>query len=178
MLGATMFRNPRENSTQDLREKLLPSTGRAPTPPKESTRTPVHTAPPYFGLPNPTSSTDTSPSFRRASATKVMPLKNGNGKINGKRQNQSILNFFGKQPDKVSSPETSARDSDSLFFEEKPHIQRPRTLNARDRDDALPERTRYNELETPIKRRKINTEDENALVRTPSPEIRPRSPGA
>jgi DNA cross-link repair 1A protein len=172
-----MFRNPRENSMQDLREKLLPSTGRAPTPPKDSTRTPVHTASPYFGLPNPTSSTDTSPSFRRASATKVIPLKNGNAKINGKRQNQSILNFFGKRPDKVSSPETSARDSDSLFFEEIPHIQRPHTLNARDGDNTLSERTRYNELETPTKRRKIDVEDENALVRTPSPEIRPRSPG-
>jgi DNA cross-link repair 1A protein len=107
-----------------------------------------------------------------------MPLKNGNAKINGKRQNQSILNFFGKQLDKVSVPETSARDSDSLFFEETNHIQRPRTLNARNGDEAASERTRYNESETPIKRRKTDAEDENALVRTPSPEIRPRSSGA
>jgi len=104
-----------------------------------------------------------------------MPLKNGNAKINGKRQNQSILNFFGKQLDKVSAPETSARNSDSLFFEETNHIQRRRTLNAENGDDALSEGTRYNELETPIKRRKTDTEDENALVWTPSPETRPRS---
>jgi DNA cross-link repair 1A protein len=172
-----MFRNPRENSKQDLRKKFPPSIGRAPTPPKESARTPVHTASPYSGLPNPTSSTDTSPSLRRPSATKVMPLKNGNAKINGKRQNQSILNFFGKQLDKVSSPETSARDSDSLFFEEKAHIQRPRTVNAPALDEASSEWTRYNELETPIKRRKTDAEDEDAVVRTPSPEIRPRPSG-
>jgi DNA cross-link repair 1A protein len=107
-----------------------------------------------------------------------MPLRNGNAKLNGKRQNQSILNFFGKQLDKVSAPGTGARDSDSLFFEETNHIQRPRTLDARNGDDTSSERTRYNELETPIKRRKTDTEDGSALVRTPSPETCPRFLGA
>jgi hypothetical protein len=113
-----MFRNPRQTSLQDVREKLLPSVGRAPTPPNDSTSTPTNTGSPYFGLPHPASSIDASPAFRKTPGTKSMPLKNGNGKISGRRQNQSILNFFGKQTDKGSTSQYTTGENDSLFFED------------------------------------------------------------
>src|SRR4051812_19464268 len=109
-----MFRNPRQNSMQDLRDKLLPSTGRAPTPPNDSARTPAHTASPYFGLPDVALSKNASPAVPRTSPTKNMPLKN---KTNGKRPNQSILSFFGKQAGKASPSKGNISSNDGLFFE-------------------------------------------------------------
>ena len=173
-----MFRNPRENAMQDLREKLIPSTGRAPTPPSESTRTPAPTASPYFRLPNPASSNDASPAVRWTPATKNTPLKSGNGKIHGKRHNHSILHFFGKQADRISTAENNIGSNDSLFFEETRNTLASPALSVQNGEETLPERVRYNELETPVKRRKLGDDDENAWVRTPSPEIRPRSSGA
>ena len=102
-----------------------------------------------------------------------MPFKSGNGKFNGKRQNQSILNFFGKPVDTSSTTEKSTRDSGSLFLEETSHNQTSTALNGPSGGDASPERLRYNELEGPMKRRKVDMEDEYAWVRTPSPEIGP-----
>src|SRR2546423_2267877 len=173
-----MFRSPRQNSVQDLRDKLLPSTGRAPTPPNESARTPAHTASTYFGPPNPAPSTNASPAVRRTSSTKNMPLKNGYGKMNGKRQNQSILNFFGKQAGKGSTSESNIGSNDSLFFEERGYTLASPVLNGQNGEDTLPERARYHELEMAVKRRRVKVDDEDIWVRTPSPEIRPGSSGA
>jgi DNA cross-link repair 1A protein len=104
-----------------------------------------------------------------------MTLKNGNGKFKGKRQNQSILNFFGKKTDNISLSENGTGGNDSLFFEDISRTQTSPALEGRNGREASPERLRYNELETPMKRRKVDINNTYALVRTPSPEIRPRS---
>src|SRR5436305_11733990 len=103
-----MSRNPRKISSQHSGVKLLPSLGRAPTPPKDSTN---HLTSPYFGLPLHVSSTDSSRAVQRISVTRNLSVKSSNGKSQGKRQNQSILNFFGRQTDKRPSSETPAGDS-------------------------------------------------------------------
>jgi DNA cross-link repair 1A protein len=51
-------------------------------------------------------------------------------------------------------------------------------IQARNGEETSPERLRYNELETPMKRRKVESDDEQAWVKTPLPEIRPISSGA
>ena len=163
---------------QDLREKLLPSTGRAPTPPSDSARMPGQSASPYFGLPTAASCTDTSSALRRSPATRSMPVKNANSKLNGKRQNQSILNFFGKQVEKLSVSGNNSGDKDSLFFEESSHNQTFQALSGQAAGESSPERLRYNEFDTPIKKRRLDVDDAHALVRTPSPDVRLRSSGA
>lgn len=173
-----MFRNPRKNSTHDLSDKLLPALGRSPTPPNDSTNKPNHTTSPYFGLPLHVSSTDSSPAFGRISATRNMPAKIGNVKPNSKRQNQSILNFFGRQTDKRPTSKTPTGDNDNLFFEEIRRAQTSAAPTAQTEGEISPERHRYHELETPVKRRKVEGDEEHVWVKTPSPGIRPRSSGA
>ena len=168
-----MFRNPRENSIQELTEKLLPSTGRAPTPPSGSTN---QKSPRNFGLPRSIamlsrqdSSGDIDAALRVTSATSKTPSKSRNSRTHGKPQNQSILNFFSKK----------AGQEDNLFFDEAPgHTSQespPKKLDhvygALENSNLDP----YNEHEGSVKRRKLVQDREGLLVRTPSPEARSAS---
>ena len=170
-----MFRNPRENSIQELREKLLPSTGRAPTPPSES---PKQKSSPYFALPSSNamlsrqdSGGDIDGTLRRTSATSKTTPKTRNARIHGKPQNQSILNFFGKK----------AEQEDNLFFEEAPGLKPEESpVKKLDQGFGIPKNTefgRYSENEVSVKRRRLTEDGERLLVRTPSPEARPASIG-
>lgn len=159
---------------QDLRDKLLPSSGRAPTPPEESSVVSKITSSPYFGLSN---TQDMKHGSRGSSAAKKTPMKSGNSTANitGKRPNQSILNFFGKQVEKTPDNDKGVDDSDSLFFEERKPSQAAHGSNEPKATNYGLGRSRFNESQSPVKRRRLDDDGDDDRVRTPSPDRRSRS---
>ena len=160
-----MFRNPRENTGRELAESILPSVGRPPTPPNAGS--------PYFNLATAHSKTNGS---SPTPMTSRLPAPRSSASRKGK-QNQSILSFFGKA-DKAQVEEESL-----LFFNdtkpEKPRHQAPRQSGLPSVEDLLPGRSlaspesspsRFNEDDTPVKRRRLENEELEQPVRTPSPD--------
>ena len=190
-----MFRNPRENSLQHLKERLLPSIGRAPTPPNEYPTTTKHNSSPYFGrhaTPTPElvglvdkDVAKSSPPLGRPPATRTAPLKNGNSKTHGLRQNKSILNFFAKA-DKTGG-EDSVGDDDSLFFEESVKhrsagdasgvdcLETPASIRNLEEGETFLENARFNESVSPVKRRRLDSSLEDEVVATTSPAVRTKA---
>ena len=169
-----MFRNPRENVRLSVDEVLLPSVGRPPTPPTEITNSQSMAS--YSAQASAMVTTNKSayqnprlPVIGRQTAPKTSSAK--------KSQNKSILSFFNKA-DKSAEPDTT--EEPGLFIEEdRPSNDGyPPEVLGHDsgRDSLLPEspfnhanEDRYNELDSPVKRRKLD-EDLSATIRTPSPE--------
>ena len=86
------------------------------------------------------------------------------------KQNQSILSFFGKSEKAESSP---------LFFDDgkRPRERSPEhTLEGSD-IFLSQEGSRFNEDETPVKRRRMEEDDFGLPLRTPSPEKKPVESG-
>lgn len=162
-----MFRNPRENSGRALSETLLPSIGRPPSPPNARSA--------YFAMPM--SAVQTMPSTQNPAVGR-QALQRGSTAKRGK-QNQSILNFFGKT-DKVEALNTNENAEESpLFFVEKNETSILTSSQsaepATSHDDLTRSTSRFNEDETPSKRPRLDLHDEDAFARTPSPELSQRT---
>ncbi|KAK5230898.1 DNA cross-link repair protein PSO2/SNM1 [Exophiala xenobiotica] len=158
-----MFRNPRENATVDPSEVLLPSTGRPPTPPATGSSKQLTSSPYFASTTTKASSMSKTPILGRQPATKIPSSKKG-----AFRQNQSILQFFGKA-DK-NDQNGIEKDSVPLFFKDAHQsVEKPAALDWVPNGTGHNEQGRYNEDETPVKRRRTS-QDGDFIVRTPSPE--------
>ncbi|KAK5957556.1 DNA cross-link repair protein PSO2/SNM1 [Knufia fluminis] len=176
-----MFRNPRENISCKETEQVLPSTGRAPTPPPEGTAAPTRS--PFFAEKPATGSKMASTPVAKMPVLGTIPqTKISTAKKNAVKQNQSIMSFFAKA-EKKEVPQESPSKADTLFFDEGT----PKKQNGRDEDTQASQAesprwdgwsqedplmpSRFNESTTPVKRRRIATEDtpSKAFIRTPSP---------
>lgn len=166
-----MFRNPRENNARELAEAILPSIGRPPTPPDAGS--------PYFHVPNAHARPNMSspiPVASRPPAPRLSTSKRG-------KQNQSILSFFGKAQKSDARPQDGQEES-LLFFNdtksEEFSQETPKQGLRLTVGDLLlgsqeaPESplSRFNEDDTPVKRRRLDNVEPELSVRTPSPERR------
>lgn len=164
-----MFRNPRENVGLNTTNAVLPSTGRAPTPPPIGTAEPKSTSSPFFP-------TQTAPPAKKLPMSKTPILGRQIGskipstKKSGFRQNQSILNFFAKS-DKPEADGIDLQSEPQLFFKDSNHNAREQEIVERAiRESKEEDQSRFNEDETPIKRRRTGDPNVDWEVRTPSPE--------
>ncbi|KAJ9500739.1 DNA cross-link repair protein PSO2/SNM1 [Exophiala xenobiotica] len=158
-----MFRNPRGNATVNPSEALLPSTGRPPTPPATGSSKQLTSSPYFASTTTKASSMSKTPILGRQPATKIPSSKKG-----AFRQNQSILQFFGKA-DK-NDQNGIEKDSVPLFFKDAHQsVEKPAALDWVPNGTGHNEQGRYNEDETPVKRRRTS-QDGDFIVRTPSPE--------
>lgn len=104
-------------------------------------------------------------------------------KKNTVKHNQSILSFFGKAEKKESQPELPPK-AETLFFEDGTHKKQPNDVKASAEDVSSQDSlcwagwsqddntaSRYNELATPVKKRKLDEEGtpSKQFIRTPSP---------
>jgi DNA cross-link repair 1A protein len=166
-----MFRNPRENKSFEIDDRILPYIGRPPTPPSVNS-----TGSPYFTLPakyeqlqqrsaakqqqkSPTPMSNKTPILGRQSATKIPASAK---KITP--NTQSILNFFGKKSEDGSQ---LPKPESALFFKDVQEVGRP--------VNAAAGEFRFNENMTSVKRRRLDEDDIDidAAIRTPSPESEP-----
>jgi len=175
-----MFRNPRENVTRNNIDQVLPSTGRPPTPPQEGKSTILTRSPFFSDKPSETTKTSSSPLSRIPVLGTIPQTKISSARKNAIKQNQSILNFFGKT-EKKETPQESPTKGENLFFEEatpKKNVRKNELDLERDgspkwngwsQDDGI---EKFNEFATPVKRRKIEDEftPTRGFIKTPSPE--------
>lgn len=162
-----MFRNPRENAKPDSL-RVLPSTGRPPTPPSNGSHKQT-TSSPYFpstgAISANKSSMNKTPVLGRQPASRIPSSKKGSS-----RPNQSILQFFGKA-DKNDQNDIDLKASAPLFFKDAHQSVEEPAVTAWSSPDAEEEPvTRYNEDDGPVKRRRTLEDDGEFLIRTPSPE--------
>ncbi len=164
-----MFRTPRENTGRELVEAILPSVGRPPTPPDAGS--------PYFHMPTVHAKPSVSspiPSTSRLPTPRPSTSKKG-------KQNQSILSFFGKAERNEAGFQNGQEESLLFFNDTKPETFSQETPKQSARltvDDLLPGShnglesplSRFNEDNTPFKRRRLDDEEADLSVRTPSPE--------
>lgn len=90
----------------------------------------------------------------------------------GFRQNQSILNFFAKS-DKNEANDIDTKSQAPLFFKDaQESVEEQEIIERAIQESKEQGQSRFNEDETPIKRRRTETQDVDWEVRTPSPEPR------
>lgn len=88
----------------------------------------------------------------------------------GFRQNQSILNFFAKS-DKNETNGVDTKSQAPLFFKDvQQSVEEQDSIERAIRESREQEQSRFNEDETPIKRRRTDDQDADWEIRTPSPE--------
>ncbi|KAJ9660776.1 DNA cross-link repair protein PSO2/SNM1 [Neophaeococcomyces mojaviensis] len=175
-----MFRNPRENASRSNTEQALPSTGRPPTPTKDGKPATPTQSSFFVDKPSNISKMASTPATRMPVIGVIPQTKISSARKNGIKQNQSILSFFGKAEKKEAPQESPSKGEDLFFGESTPkkdvhESQVDLEANASPRwngwsqEDVVP---RFNEFDTPVKRRKINNEDTptRVFIRTPSPE--------
>ncbi|OAP63690.1 hypothetical protein AYL99_02917 [Fonsecaea erecta] len=163
-----MFRNPRENASVPIDERVLPYIGRPPTPPSPGPK-----GHPLFSLPadyaREVAARAPAPKKRSFMPGRQPTSKTPVAKKNGPGQNQSILNFFAKS-DKNTLNGTDTTEPPPLFFKDiQPGTQ------ARELSD---EESRFHEDGGPVKKRRIDDErdledleDLESFIRTPSPGV-------
>ncbi|KAK6383904.1 DNA cross-link repair protein PSO2/SNM1 [Exophiala oligosperma] len=161
-----MFRNPRENASLNSSNAMLPSTGRPPTPPLSGGHKQV-TSSRYFASPasvaNRAPPMSKTPVLGRQPASRIPSLKKSSI-----RQNQSILQFFGKADNKN---EVDAKSNLPLFFKDASQSFIEQDVLGRDeRTFSEDDSSRFNENEGPLKRRRTTDDDGDFFIRTPSPE--------
>ncbi|ETI26224.1 hypothetical protein G647_03001 [Cladophialophora carrionii CBS 160.54] len=157
-----MFRNPRENKSMPVDDRVLPSTGRPPTPPPPGLK-----ASPYFSLPTKNAKAQAKPAEKIRSPMAKTPVigrqlasKTTFAKKTG---NQSILNFFEKANTREEA-QALASAAAPLFFKDAQQSGIAASSAA--------EETKFNEDATPVKRRRVDDdEDFETAVGTPSPKI-------
>ncbi|KIW87698.1 uncharacterized protein Z519_11672 [Cladophialophora bantiana CBS 173.52] len=157
-----MFRNPRENVSLPIDERILPYVGRAPSPPVSGPQ-----SSPYFSLPAgyakeaaDRSTKKRYPMSKTPAAGRQPASKIPSGKKAGSGQNQSILNFFAKS-DRNNLNGPNASTPPPLFFKD---VQEEPRLGEAD--------TRFHEDGGSVKKRRINDDDDfEDIVRTPSPRL-------
>jgi DNA cross-link repair 1A protein len=135
-----MFRN----ATTQM-QNAVPATGRAPTPPSVGNESSAQKSP-FFT----SNISSVGGSIRRTPSIPVLgrQLVENTSTVKKKAQNQSILNFFVKSDKTTAAVIEDAKDAD-LFF-----------------DDSA----RFNEVETPIKKRRTSVvnEKDDLFLQTPS----------
>ncbi|RVX69171.1 hypothetical protein B0A52_07147 [Exophiala mesophila] len=109
-----------------------------------------------------------TPVLGRQIGSKIPSTKKGSS-----RPNQSILNFFAKS-DKSEINGTNPATEAPLFYKDVQHTSDEHEIFA----DPLPQTQeelngRFNEVETPVKRRRIEDWDLDTEIRTPSPQRKP-----
>ncbi|OAL20243.1 hypothetical protein AYO20_11515 [Fonsecaea nubica] len=161
-----MFRNPRENASLPIDERVLPYLGRPPTPPPAGPK-----KSPYFSLPaqyaqevaDHASKKKRSPMSKASTSGRQPSSKTSVAKRNGSGQNQTILNFFAKSDkNDINGAATSAPPP--LFFKD---VQSTIETQELEENEA-----RFHENGGSVKKRRIHDDDEENfedLVRTPSP---------
>ncbi|KAJ9636094.1 DNA cross-link repair protein PSO2/SNM1 [Knufia peltigerae] len=145
---------------------MLPSTGRPPTPPLSGGHKQV-TSSRYFASPasvaNRAPPMSKTPVLGRQPASRIPSLKKSSI-----RQNQSILQFFGKADNKN---EVDAKSNLPLFFKDASQSFIEQDVLGRDeRTFSEDDSSRFNENEGPLKRRRTIDDDGDFFIRTPSPE--------
>ena len=158
-----MFRNPRENAARVTDEVVLPSTGRAPTPPGQLLDNENTT--PYLAramsMVSPRDKSVPYGSNRLAVIGRSAASKLQTSKRREVGQNKSILSFFNKAG---LVPEKKAESEDGLFVEDdrfrspSPDCFRPPSATEGLNDDER-ETLRYNEATTSSKRRRLDDDD-------------------
>lgn len=161
-----MFRNPRENAIRNTTDQVLPSTGRPPSPTNGLFSGPGTdaTKSPFF-TPNKDPKATWNPLTRMPVLGTIPQAKISSAKRNVVKQNKSITSFFTKAEKKEAEPVAEGAD---LFFasqETTTTPQKPATnvdsqsteyssrWNGWSQDD-----TRFNEIETPLKKRRLERE--------------------
>ncbi len=156
-----MFRNPRENKTVPIDDRVLPFIGRPPTPPSPSEK-----PSPYFTLPAQYAKEQARAAARKSSPhmakTPVLGRQTtSKTPTSMKPGNQSILRFF-EQAGTREEAEALATAAAPLFFKDAQLVKNTKKFDAQE--------ARFNEDESPVKRRRINDEEEiDSAIRTPSP---------
>lgn len=164
-----MFRNPRENATLDAATSILPSTGRPPTPPELNAR-PRPLTSSYFPSSNTPGRSQQPPMSKTPVLGRQIGSKIPSAKKGGPRPNQSILNFFAKS-DKSEITATNPAIDPPLFYKDVQHISDEQVILASPLPQTQEELdVRFNEVETPVKRRRIEDWDFDTEIRTPSPQ--------
>lgn len=170
-----MFRNPRESVTSSAGNSVLPSVGRPPTPPQNTST--VRNSSPYFGpwaTPTPKlagmkpQSVQSRTGSRNLANVRKPSLATSNPKTRP-LPNQSILNFFAKSDRSEATTSTRADERDLFFQDPTTHS---RVSSERDRSptpvldcdsDQITEadghELRYNEVSSSIKRRRISSQE-------------------
>ncbi|KAK5049964.1 hypothetical protein LTR84_004083 [Exophiala bonariae] len=165
-----MFRNPRENTTLNATNALLPSTGRPPTPPPIGTEKPKVVSSPFFAAQNAVPPQKNLPMSKTPVIGRQVGSKIPSSRKPGFKQNQSILNFFAKS-DKPEADATGSQSDVHLFFKDSQNSVKEQELVERVIQQSREEdQSRFNEDDTPIKRRRTDNPGLDWEVRTPSPE--------
>ena len=157
-----MFRNPRENVTRGSVDRALPSIGRAPTPPAQESK--------YFL--SPAMTTNAPPQkIQTPVPSRQAPARMASAKKTVTKQNQSILSFFGKA--EKNDAVNGDADAASLFFDDR-KAQNAQLLSPEKSNSSFtaesPLGSRFNEDDTPVKKRRLDNESNDFRIRTPSPE--------
>jgi len=162
-----MFRNPRENAKLNSTNAIGPATGRPPTPPP--TTEPKVTSSPFFAVQS-TAPDKTAPMSKTPILGRQIGSKIPSSKKPGFRQNQSILNFFAKS-DKSEANDIDTKAQAPLFFKDAHEsVEDQEIIERAIQASKEEEHSRFNEVETPVKRRRTDPRDVDWEVRTPSPE--------
>ncbi|KIX98923.1 uncharacterized protein Z520_05384 [Fonsecaea multimorphosa CBS 102226] len=161
-----MFRNPRENRSVPIDERVLPHIGRPPTPPSSYPSKPNS----YFlspagyakevadGASNKRSRTSRASMLDRHPTSKTPVAKKHEA-----AQVQSILNFFAKSDKKTLNNKDTTTLPPLFFKDVQPSIETP---------ELHEEESRFHEDRGFVKRRRIDDdEDVESFVRTPSPGL-------
>ena len=165
-----MFRNPRENNALNATKALLPSTGRPPTPPPAGTEEPKVTSSPFFAAQSAAPPQKKLPMSKTPVIGRQVGSKIPSSKKPGFKQNQSILNFFAKS-DKPEADTVGSQPEVQLFFKDPHNSVKEQEIFERVIQQSKEEdSSRFNEDDTPIKRRRTDNPDVDWEVRTPSPE--------
>ncbi|KAJ9615555.1 DNA cross-link repair protein PSO2/SNM1 [Cladophialophora chaetospira] len=155
-----MFRNPRENKSLPVDNRVLPDLGRPPTPPSPASR-----SSPYFSVPVQNAREQGRPVAMKnppVARTPVLGRQIGpKTPASKKTGNQSILSFFNKAGTREEA-EALATAAAPLFFKDVQHTGSTQNFDL--------DETRFNEDLSPVKKRRID-EDEGfkSAIRTPSP---------
>ncbi|KAI4246206.1 MAG: hypothetical protein LQ352_006436 [Teloschistes flavicans] len=177
-----MFRKPRDAAEAPIKSTpIKPSTGRAPTPPSSvaSRKESSMESPQTSAQKTPTPLLGRSKTTLRSNGKTSMT---GGGRIGGK-SNGSILSFFKKADPGSNATNTSTKDEDlflgnaGMFDGAEDPIQTPTPpgdfeleadfpRHARD-DSPLDLSFRYNEIEGPLKRRRVSADLEKKFYAEP-----------
>ena len=174
-----MFRNPRENAARVTDDAILPSTGRAPTPPaqriKDENNSPYLTR--AASMVSPRDNSVPNGSNRLVIGRAVAPKSSvGKRREVGQNKNKSILSFFEKAG-VVTVKQEKPESEDGLFVEDdrfersvSPEWFRAPSVTEPGLNDDEEDTLRYNEVNTSSKRRRLEDDDlDNGLSppRTP-----------
>lgn len=174
-----MFRNPRENVNRSTTDQVLPSTGRPPSPKDIFSGPGTDATKSHFFTPNKDPKATWNPLTRMPVLGTIPQSKISSVKRNAVKQNKSITSFFTKAERKEKSDETIAEGADLFFASSQEATTTPHKSAANGESQSTEDSprwngwsqddTRFNEIETPIKKRRLEREGSPSSLLT-SPE--------